>query len=241
MAAAEDSTTIIDEALAAKLAAVLDIQDPEQAKDLADDAARLLATRCAPTADAPPRVHPSTVLRRLENIRRRLQDRRLPTRRVLASPGVKAALDRAGVDVLAKIRRTHRKGARGAALAAIEGENFGIAERYVDEAIKHVRTLAAERRGQRGVHLGRIADVAKTKAVADAAFMFWSHKGQQPTCRGAGPLTTFERFLELLLAEWTGSNGRALARRWRRFVVAQGRCTGTSEGQNGGQRSSTAA
>jgi hypothetical protein len=242
IAAAEDSTTVIDEALTvAKLMTVPGIRDLEQARDLADGVARLDAAYNAQKADAPLRVHPSVVLRRLENIARALRDRRLPTKRALKSPGVAAALSHAGVDVFNRlfeenrIDRARQKGARAKPMELIEEASYGQGLHFVDKAIKRIRAFEAERRGRSGVRLGRHADDAKTKLVAEAAGLFWAVTGQHPTRRGEGPLTAFELFLELMFAGRTGNNGRALARRWRRHMAERDR------GRNVVQRPSAAA
>jgi hypothetical protein len=103
----------------------------------------------------------------------------------------------------------------------IEGDSYGLGLHFVDKAIKRVRALEAERRGQRGVHLGRIADTAKTDAVCQFAKLVQVFTGQQPTCRGKGRLTAFEGFLQAIFAKESKSNGRALAMRWRRHQAAR--------------------
>jgi hypothetical protein len=236
---------VMNKALAASLAAALDIRDQEQAEDLADAVAQVRAAYIASTADAPRRVPAYVVRRRLESIARALRGPRPrpPTRRALASPGVAAALRRAGFDVVERTvkkpaikeralregigSQTLLKGARAKSREAIENENFAKALTYVAEAIRRVRSLETKQRGKRDVHLGRHADDAKTTAVIALAKLYQLYTGAHPTRRGAGPLTRFEQLLDAALGDLTRNNGRALARRWRRHAAAQG------GGQNG--------
>jgi len=244
MAESENSTadpTVMDEALAAELAAVLGVSVPEEAEILSASVAGLRDWYIAVALHARPRLRPSVAKRRLENIDKALQQRRRPRRRAVINPNVQPLLKQGGVERLEKLIADHgrdrarQKGARAKAAEAIEAENFGVARHYTTKAIEIVRSLVEQQRGRPGVSLGRIADTAKTDFVCRLAKLHLLFTGERPTRSGKRGLTRFERFVELALGDLTGNTGPALAMRWRRHEVREHAV------QNGVCSSSTAA
>src|SRR5215207_9553541 len=217
MAEAENSAGL---PLSAALAAALGITD-QVAAELAKDAADVRDWYDAVATPASPRMPPNVVLRRLRSIAKAARSFRLPSPRTYAHPAVRTALSRAAVDCLDQLHREGRigrekqHGARRRPLQAIENEHFAEIAIFASRAIEEVEASMGAARGHKGIRLGRHRDSRLSEAVARIALYYHHHTGRHPA-RGSPP---FERFLDLVLGDLSGSSGAALAKRWARYVA----------------------
>ena len=218
MAAAEDSTANPTAVTSEALAAAVGLTD-QVAAELARNVNNVRDWYSAVAMPASPRMPPNVVLRRLRSIAKAARVGRLPSPRTYADPAVRAVLSQAAVDRLGqlhqegRISREGQRGARRRPLQAIEKGHFAEIATFAARAIEEVEAAMAAARGRKGVHLGRRRDSRKSEAVARMALHYHHDTGRIPA-RGSPP---FERFLQLVLGDLTGSSGAALAARWARY------------------------